>query len=51
MQLKDPETATFGAEALPGGLREINAVRGGKVKSRAQGADGAFTVTEIAPAK
>jgi len=30
VQLKDPETAAFGAEALPGGLREINAVRRGE---------------------
>ena len=30
MQLKDPETAAFGAEALPGGLREINAERRGE---------------------
>jgi hypothetical protein len=28
--LKDPETAAFGAEALPGGLREINAERRGE---------------------
>ena len=30
MQLKDPEDAAFGAEALPGGLREINAQRHGE---------------------
>jgi hypothetical protein len=30
VQLKDPETAAFGAEALPGGLREINAERRGE---------------------
>lgn len=30
MQLKDPEAATFGAEAFPGGLREINAERRGE---------------------
>ena len=30
MQLKDPETAAFGAEALPGGLSEINAERRGE---------------------
>ena len=30
MRLKDPETAAFGAEALPGGLREINAERRGE---------------------
>lgn len=30
MQLKDPETSAFGAEALPGGLREINAERRGE---------------------
>jgi hypothetical protein len=30
VQLKDPETATFGAEAFPGGLREINAERRGE---------------------
>lgn len=30
MQLKDAEAATFGAEALPGGLREINAERRGE---------------------
>lgn len=28
MRLKESESASFGAEALPGGLREINAVRG-----------------------
>lgn len=28
MRLKDSESASFGAEALPGGLREINALRG-----------------------
>jgi len=30
MQLKDPDPAAFGAEALPGGLREINAQRHGE---------------------
>ena len=30
MQLKDRDTAAFGAEALPGGLREINAQRRGE---------------------
>jgi len=30
VQLKDPEAAAFGAEALPGGLREINAERRGE---------------------
>lgn len=30
MQLKDADTAAFGAEALPGGLREINAQRHGE---------------------
>lgn len=30
MQLKDRDTAAFGAEALPGGLREINAQRHGE---------------------
>ncbi len=30
MQLKDPDAASFGAEALPGGLREINAQRNGE---------------------
>lgn len=30
MQLKDNELASFGAEALPGGLREINAERRGE---------------------
>lgn len=30
MRLKEPETAAFGAEALPGGLREINAQRHGE---------------------
>lgn len=30
MQLKEPDAAAFGAEALPGGLREINAERGGE---------------------
>jgi hypothetical protein len=30
VQLNDPETAAFGAEALPGGLREINAQRRGE---------------------
>jgi hypothetical protein len=28
--MKEPETAAFGAEALPGGLREINAERRGE---------------------
>jgi hypothetical protein len=28
VRLKDNESASFGAEALPGGLREINAARG-----------------------
>jgi hypothetical protein len=30
VQLKDRDTAAFGAEALPGGLREINAQRRGE---------------------
>ncbi|HSG76387.1 MAG TPA: hypothetical protein VLA30_09650 [Burkholderiales bacterium] len=30
MQLKEPDSAAFGAEALPGGLREINAQRRGE---------------------
>jgi len=30
VQLKEPDSAAFGAEALPGGLREINAQRGGE---------------------
>jgi len=30
VQLKDNELASFGAEALPGGLREINAERRGE---------------------
>jgi hypothetical protein len=30
VQLKDNELASFGAEALPGGLREINAQRRGE---------------------
>jgi hypothetical protein len=30
MPLKDNEAAAFGAEALPGGLREINAERRGE---------------------
>lgn len=30
MQLKDRDTAAFGAEALPGGLLEINAERRGE---------------------
>jgi len=28
VRLKDGESSSFGAEALPGGLREINAARG-----------------------
>lgn len=35
MQLKDADNAAFGAEALPGGLREINAQRGGEAPAPA----------------
>jgi hypothetical protein len=28
MQMKDPNLPSYGAEALPGGLREINEARG-----------------------
>lgn len=35
MRLKDAETAAFGAEALPGGLREINAERHGEAPAPA----------------
>jgi hypothetical protein len=43
VQLKDNEVAAFGAEALPGGLREINAERRGepppeRIAPAAQGA-------------
>jgi hypothetical protein len=30
VQLKDPDLTAYGAEALPGGLREINAERRGE---------------------
>lgn len=30
MQLKDPDITSYGAEAMPGGLREINAQRQGQ---------------------
>ena len=36
MQLKDNEQASFGAEALPGGLREINAQRHGEAPAPAR---------------
>jgi len=30
VQLKDPDLTSYGAEAMPGGLREINAQRHGE---------------------
>jgi hypothetical protein len=34
VRLKDNELASFGAEALPGGLSEINRARGGAPQAR-----------------
>jgi hypothetical protein len=38
VQLKDRDTAAYGAEALPGGLREINAQRHGEPPAPARAA-------------